>query len=61
MEVTGCEECMTEEEVQQTLKSVRMDKSPGIDGLPHKVYLRLLHMFVPLLVLISPNTSPGVE
>ena len=37
------------------LKSVGLDKSPGIDGLPYEVYLRLSHMFVPLLATIYNN------
>ena len=30
-----------EDEVQDALKSIGSDKSPGIDGLPNKVYLTL--------------------
>ena len=39
----------------EALKSVRLEKSPGIDGLPYEVYLRLSHMFVPLLATIYDN------
>ena len=46
---------MMEDEVWETLKSVGLDKSPGINGLPYEVYLRLLHMFVPLLTTIYNN------
>ena len=52
METAGCERRKTEEEVQQVLKTVGADKSPRIDGLLYKVYLRRLHMFVPLLATI---------
>ena len=31
------------------LKLVGLNKSPGLDGLPYEVYLRLLRMFVPIL------------
>ena len=33
----GCEGCITDDEVQKALKSVGLDKSPGIDGLPYEV------------------------
>ena len=48
-EVAGYEGRIKEDEIQEALKSVGLDKSPGIDGLPYEVYLRLSHMFVPLL------------
>ena len=51
-EVAGCEGRIKEEEFREALKSVGLDKSPGIDGLPYEVYLRLSHMFVPLLATI---------
>ena len=44
--------CITEDEVRKAIKSVGSDKSPGIDCLPYEVYLRLSHMFVPLLAII---------
>ena len=36
-----CEGRIMEDEVWQALKSIGLDKSPRIDGLPYKVYLRL--------------------
>ena len=36
--------------VCDALKQVSLSKSPGRDGLPYEVYLRLLHMFVPILM-----------
>ena len=47
--------CITKDEVRKALKSVRLDKSPGIDGLLYKEYLRLLYMCVPLLATIYNN------
>ena len=40
---------ITECEVRDALKQVGLNKSPGLYGLPYEVYLRLLHMFVPIL------------
>ena len=54
-EAAGCEGPITEDEIRQALKSVGTDKTPGIDGLPYEVYLRLSHMFVPLLATIYNN------
>ena len=54
-EAAGCEGCIKEEEIREALKSFGLDKSPGIDGLPYEVYLRLSHMFVPLLATIYDN------
>ena len=54
-EAAGCEGLIKEEEIRVALKSVGLDKSPGIDGLPYEVYLRLSHMFVPLLATIYNN------
>ena len=55
-EAAGCEgRIKEEEEIREALKSVGLEKSPGIDGLPYEVYLRLLHMFVPLLATIYDN------
>ena len=48
-EAADCEGVITECEVHDALKQVGLDKSPGLDGLPYKVYLRLPHMFVPIL------------
>ena len=54
-EAAGCEGRIKEEEIRDALKSVGLDKSPGIDGLPYEVYLRLSHMFVPLLATTYDN------
>ena len=48
-EVANCEGLVTECEVHVALKQVGLNKSPGLDGLPYKVYSRMLHMFVPIL------------
>ena len=48
-EAAGCEGVITECEVCDELKQVGLNKSPGLDGLPYEVYLRLSHMFVPIL------------
>ena len=40
---------VTECEVRDALKQVGLNKSPGLDGLPYEVYLRMSHMFVPIL------------
>ena len=40
---------ITEYEVRDVLKQVGLNKSPGLDGLPYEVYLRLPHTFVPIL------------
>ena len=47
-EAAGCEGRI-KEEIREVLKS------PGIDGLPYEVYLRLSHIFVPLLATIYDN------
>ena len=36
---------VTECEVRDALKQVGLNKSPGLDGLPYEVYLRMSHMF----------------
>ena len=48
-EAASCEGVVTECEVHDTLKQVGLNKSPGLDGLPYEVYLRMSHMFVPIL------------
>ena len=48
-EVASCEGAVTECEVRSALKQVGLNKSPGLDGLPSKVYLRMSHMLVPIL------------
>ena len=40
---------VTESEVCDALKQLGLNKSPGLDGLPYKVYLKMSHMFVPIL------------
>ena len=47
--MSRCEGVITECEVRDALKQVRLNKSPGLDGLPNEVYLRLPHTFVPIL------------
>ena len=48
-EAASCEGVITECEVCDALKQVGLNKSPGLDGLPYEVYLRLPRMFVPIL------------
>ena len=48
-EAVSCEGGITECEVRDALKQVGLNKSPGLDGLPYEVYLRLPHIFVPIL------------
>ena len=48
-EADSCKGVITECEVCDELKQVGLNKSQGLDGLPYEVYLRLLHMFVPIL------------
>ena len=48
-EAASCEGVVTECEVRDALKQVGFNKSPGLDGLPYEVYLRMLQMFVPIL------------
>ena len=38
-EAAGWDDRITENEVRQALKTVKMDKSLGIDGRPYEVYL----------------------
>ena len=47
-EVVSCEGAVTECEVRSALKQVGLNKSPGLDGLPYEVYLRMSHMFAPI-------------
>ena len=46
-EAAICEGVVTESEVCDALKQVGLNKSPGLDGLPYEVYLRLPHMVRP--------------
>ena len=48
-EAASCESGVTECEVRSAWKEVGRNKSPGLDGLPYKVYLRMSHIFVPVL------------
>ena len=48
-EAASCKGVVTECEVRDALKQVGLNKSPGLDGLPYEVYLRMSHMFVPIL------------
>ena len=48
-EAASCEGVVTECEVHDVLKQVGLNKSSGLDGLPYEVYLRMSHMFVPIL------------
>ena len=48
-EAASCERVITECVVRDVLKLVGHNKLPGLDGLPYEVYLRLSHMFVPIL------------
>ena len=49
-EAASCEGVITACEVRDALKQVGLNKSPGLDGLPYEVYLRMSHMFVPILI-----------
>lgn len=48
IEMANCKGGIREGEIWEILKKVGKDKSPGINGLPSKVYLRLLSMFPPV-------------
>ena len=50
MGAAGCKGLVTECEVHDALKQVSLNKLLGLDGLPYKVYLMMLHMFVPILM-----------
>ena len=49
VEAASCEGVVTECEVRNALKQVGLNKSPRLIGLPYEVYLRMSHMFVPIL------------
>ena len=49
-EAASCESVITECEVRDVLKQVGLSRSPGLDGLSYEVYMRLPHMFVPILM-----------
>ena len=48
-EAASCEGLVSECYVRNALKQVGLNKSSGLDGLPYEVYLRMSHMFVPIL------------
>ena len=50
MEADGCEGLFTECEVHDVLKQVSLNKLPELDGQPYEVYLRMSHIFVPILM-----------
>ena len=50
MEAASCEGMVTECKICNALKLVGFNQSPGLDGLPYEVYLRMSHMFVPILM-----------
>ena len=63
-EAASCEGVITECEVRDALKQVGLKKSPGLNGLPYEVYLRLPHIFVPILTdmfnhCFAQGTIPG--
>ena len=51
-EAASCEGLVTECEVRNALKQVGFNKLPGLDGLLYEEYLRMLHMFVPILMVV---------
>ena len=48
-EAASCEGRVTDCEVLEALKQVGLNKAPGLDGLPYELYLRMSHIFVPIL------------
>ena len=63
-ETASYEGVSTECEFCDALKQVGLNKSPGLDGLPYEMYLRLPHMFVPILTdmfnyLFAQGAIPG--
>ena len=48
-EAASCEGVVTEFRVRDALKQVSLNKSPGLDGYPYEVYLKLTYMFVFIL------------
>ena len=58
-EMTGYEGLVTECKVRHTLKLVDLNKSLGLDGFPYEMYLRMSHMFVPILTCFQPLVCPG--
>ena len=58
-EAASCEGVVTECEVRDALKQVGLNKSPGLDGLPYEVYLRLPRMFMPILTMFNHWFTQG--
>ena len=58
-EAASYEGMVTKCEVHDALKQISLNKLPGLDGLPYEVYLRLPHMFVPILTYVLPLVLPG--
>ena len=50
VKAASCKGLVTECEVCDALKQVSLKKLPGLDGLPYEVYLRMTHIFVPILM-----------
>ena len=48
-EAASCVGVVTECKIRDALKQIGQNKSPGLDNLPCDVYLRLSHIFVPIL------------
>ena len=48
-EAASCKVVISKCEDRDALERVGLNKSPGLDGLPYEVYLKLPHMFVPIL------------
>ena len=61
VEAAHREGMITECEVCDALKQVSLNKSPGLDGLPYEVYLRLPCMFVPILFVPGSITRAVVQ
>ena len=48
-EAASCESLVSECKVRDALKQVGLNKSLGLEGLPYEVYLKISHMFIPIL------------
>ena len=59
IEAVGCEGLVTESEVRNTMKQVSLNKSPGLDGLPYEVYLKLPHICAYSDGYVQPLVHPG--
>ena len=51
-ESAGCEGHITEAEIREAISNVGTEKTPGIDGLPYELYLRLSPIYVHLLAIL---------